>query len=65
MRAPPYNTDGKMSTVPFNHPAGNHLVIIPFERLAEAERQEEGEQQRERHGEGEVACETKERDEGD
>lgn len=54
-----------MSTVPFNHPAGNHLVIIPFERLAEAERQEEGEQQRERHGEGEVACETKERDEGD
>lgn len=42
-----YTTDEKMSTVPFNHPASNHLVIIPLQRLAEAEGRVEGEQQRE------------------
>ena len=31
-----YRTDVKMSTVPFNHLASNHLVIKPFQRLAEA-----------------------------
>lgn len=36
--------------MPFNHLASNHLVIIPLQCLAEAERKEEGEQQRERNG---------------
>lgn len=49
--APPlplYSSDGKMSTVPFNHLVCNHLVIIHLQRLAEADGKEEGEQQRER-----------------
>lgn len=45
---PLYSTDMKMSTVPFNHLASNHLVIIPLQRLAEAVGKKEGKQQRER-----------------
>lgn len=42
-----YGAERKMSTVPFNHLASNHLVIIPLQRLAEAEGKKERGQQRE------------------
>jgi len=46
---PLYGTDRKMSTVPFNHLASNHFVIIPLHRLA-------GEEGKESEGKKGIDC---------